>query len=117
MRGIFFRNRQKIDYNSAMLSRITIPAERIADFSRRWKLTEFALFGSVLRDDFGPDSDVDVLIQLQAGETMSIEKYVDMRDELVTMFGREVDLVEKPLLRNPYRRDEILRTREVLHAA
>ena len=70
---------------------IAIPADRIADFCRHWKLTEFSLFGSVLRDDFRPDSDVDVLIQSQQGE--------------------------KPLLRNPYRRDEILRTREVLYAA
>lgn len=95
---------------------IAIPADRIADFCRHWKLTEFSLFGSVLRDDFRPDSDVDVLIQLQQGETMSLEKFIDMRDELIAMFGREVDLVEKPLLRNPYRRDEILRTREVLYA-
>ena len=81
-------------------SRISIPPVRIADFCGRWKLAELSLFGSVLRDDFGPDSDIDVLIQLQSGETMSIEKFVDMRDELVAMFGREVDLVEKALLRN-----------------
>ena len=100
-----------------MHSVIPIPTDRIADFCRRWKLAEFSLFGSVLRDDFRPDSDIDVLIQLQPGETMSLEKFIDMRDELIAMFGREVDLVEKPLLRNPYRRDEILRTREVLYAA
>ena len=100
-----------------MAPRIAIPPDHLADFCRRWKLAEFSLFGSVLRDDFRPDSDVDVLIQLLPGEMMSIEKFMDMRDELNAMFGREVDLVEKPLLRNRFRRDEILRTRQVLHAA
>ncbi len=81
------------------------------------RIATIARYTRGTRDDFRPDSDVDVLIQLRQGETMSLEKFIDMRDELIAMFGREVDLVEKPLLRNPYRRDEILRTREVLYAA
>ena len=81
-------------------------------------MRELALFGSILRADFGPGSDVDVLIDLEAGRRLTPEEYLDMRDELSAIFeGREVDLVQKRLLKNPYRRDEILRTREVLHAA
>ena len=97
--------------------RAKISVEQIADFGRRWKLAELSLFGSILRTDFHADSDVDVLFQLLPGESMTLERFVDMRDELIAMFGREVDLVEKPLLKNRYRREEILRTREVLYAA
>lgn len=75
------------------------------------------MFGSVLRLDFRPVSDIDVLIELEAGEQMTIERFLALKDELESLFGRSVDLVEKPLLRNPYRRGEILRTREVLYAA
>ena len=100
-----------------LATKLNISTDRIASFCQRWQLDEFSLFGSILRDDFRPDSDVDVLFQLLPGEKMTLEKFVEMRDELVVMFGREVDLVEKPLLRNPYRRDEILRTREVLYVA
>jgi len=101
-----------------MTTSLPISREEIADFCHRWKLAEFSIFGSILRQDFRPDSDIDVLIQLLPGETMSIERYLSMRDELIALFGgREVDLVEKPLLRNPIRRKEILRTREVLYAA
>jgi predicted nucleotidyltransferase len=72
----------------------------------------------VLRDDFGPASDVDVLIVLTPGQILTPEKYLDMRDELSAMFGgREIDLVQKRLLKNPFRRREILTTREVLYAA
>lgn len=94
------------------------PMNRIEEFCRKYGVQEFSLFGSVLRDDFGPGSDIDVLIALKHGQTMTIEKYLDMRDELSTMFGgREVDLVQKRLLKNPFRRHEILTTREVLYAA
>ena len=91
--------------------------EKLLDFCQRHRLRELSIFGSVLRDDFRPDSDIDVLIELQPGEMMTIERFLSMRDELEALFGRPIDLVEKPLVRNPYRRSEILRTREVLYAA
>jgi predicted nucleotidyltransferase len=95
-----------------------LPIEQIEDFCRKYGVAEFSLFGSILRDDFGPDSDVDVLVALQPGREMTIESYLDMRDELSTMFeGREIDLVQKRLLTNPFRRQEILATRQVLYAA
>lgn len=103
-----------------MIKAIEISAnkDRIVDFCRRYGVEELSLFGSILRDDFSPQSDVDVLISLRAGEMMTPEKYLDMRDELSAIFdGREVDLVQKRLLKNPFRRHEILMTREVLYAA
>ena len=96
---------------------IDIPMDKIADFCRRWKVREFSLFGSVLREDFGPKSDVDVLVSFQPDSTWDLLDMVDMRDELVTLFGREVDLVEEEGLRNPFRRANILSTRQVIYAA
>ena len=96
---------------------VEIPKDKIADFCRRWQITEFALFGSVLREDFGPDSDVDVLVEFAEGAGWSLYDWVDMIEELKTLFGREVDLVSKRGLRNPFRRHAILTTREVVHAS
>jgi len=96
---------------------LNIAADRIEAFCRKWRLSELAVFGSALRSDFRPDSDVDVLVSFTPGAAMTLESYIDMRDELKGIFGREVDLVEKPLVRNPFRRHEILTTRRVLYAA
>src|SRR5438093_13084732 len=99
-------------------ARIDLPMKRIEDFCRKYGVQEFSLFGSVLREDFGAESDVDVLIAFEPDQTMTLEKYLDMRDELSAMFGgREIDLVQKRLLKNPFRRQEILTTREGLYAA
>ena len=97
--------------------RIEIPMDKIEDFCRRWKIEEFSLFGSVLREDFGADSDVDVLVSFSEDAHWSLFKLVDMIEELQKIFGRKVDLVDKDALRNPYRRHEILTTKEVIHAA
>lgn len=94
-----------------MVPNISIPMEKIEAFCRKWNVSEFALFGSVLRQDFGPDSDVDVLISLKPGGGMTIEGYIETGDELKAIFGRPVDLVEKRVVRNPFRRHEILTTR------
>jgi predicted nucleotidyltransferase len=96
---------------------INLPREMIVEFCRRWKVTEFSLFGSVLRDDFRPDSDVDVLVSLAPDAHRSLYEWVDMIEELKRIFGRKVDLVEKEALRNPFRRHHILHNREVIYAA
>ena len=96
---------------------LTVPRDAIADFCRRWRVTEFALFGSAVRDDFGPESDVDVLVRFEADAGWSLFDLVTMQDELQDLFGRKVHLVEAEGLRNPFRRDEILRTREVVYAS
>lgn len=97
--------------------RIPIDQETIAEFCRKWRITEFALFGSVLRDDFRPDSDVDVLVRLQPDHGLSLFDWVDMIEELKQMFGRNVDLVEREGLRNPFRRHSILTSKQVIYAA
>lgn len=93
-----------------------IPIRKIEEFCKRWKITEFAMFGSVLREDFSADSDVDVLVTLGPESHVSLLDWVDMQDELRAVFGREVDLVSRGGLRNPFRRKEILRMRKVIYA-
>jgi predicted nucleotidyltransferase len=96
---------------------INVPAAQVEAFCRKWRITEFALFGSVLREDFGPDSDVDVLVTFAPDHGWGLYELVDMQDELEVLFGRKVDLVMRGGLTNPFRRHEILRTRQVLYAA
>ncbi len=99
--------------------KIDIPMDKLSEFCKRWKIVELSLFGSVLRDDFGADSDVDVLVVLEpAAAHESWRHWESMIGELREMFGgRQVDLVERRRVINPYRRYEILTTREVLYAA
>ena len=91
--------------------------EAVTDFCRRRKIVEMSLFGSVLRDDFGPESDVDILVSLRKDTGLSTFDFIAIRDELSAMIGRNVDLVDEDGLRNPYRRREILRTRRVIYDA
>lgn len=96
--------------------RIAVDWERIQAFCRKWKVKELSLFGSVLRDDFRQDSDVDVLVVFEEAAPWGLWDIVDMQDELKEIFGREVDLVEKRALRNPFRKHHILKTHEVIYA-
>ena len=96
---------------------IELPLEQIKAFCTKWKVREFALFGSVLREDFRGDSDVDVLVSFHPRADWSLWDLVAMQDELKAVFGRDVDLLEKEGLQNPFRRHEILNTRRVLYAA
>jgi predicted nucleotidyltransferase len=98
-------------------AQIDIPADKLERFCHKWKIRRLSLFGSVLRDDFGPDSDVDVLVSFVPDATWDLFDLVYMRDELMSIFAREVDLVEEEGLRNPFRRQNILRTRRVIYAA
>ena len=96
---------------------IQVPSRYIAEFCARWKIREFALFGSVLRDDFSPGSDVDVLVTFDRGAAWSLLDLASMQEELSGLFGRPVGLIEEDALRNPYRRAAILRSKQVLYAA
>jgi len=100
-----------------MSVQVYIAQEKLSSFCRKWRIREFALFGSVLREDFGPGSDVDVLVTFEEGAPWNLWHIVEMKDELREIFGREVDLLEKRALRNPFRKREILRTHEVIYAA
>jgi predicted nucleotidyltransferase len=101
-------------------TRLMIPTEEISDFCQRWKITELALFGSVLRPDFGADSDVDVLVSFAPDARWSLFDLVAMESELQAILGREVDLVERTAVEqseNHIRRKRILNDMEVIHAA
>jgi uncharacterized protein len=102
---------------SILAARINVPAERIAEFCRRWKIAELSLFGSVLREDFSAASDIDVLVEFSPEAAWSLYDWVDMGEELSVLFGRRADLVSKRGLRNPYRREAILGSREIIYAA
>ena len=98
---------------------VALPMDQIAEFCRRWAVIEFALFGSVLRNDFGPDSDVDVLVTFDPQAKPTLLTLGGMLNELEAMFGRRVDLLERrgvEQMPNPYRRPEILRTARVVYA-
>ena len=96
-----------------------IPAskKRLDDFCRKWKVAELSVFGSVLRNDFRPDSDVDLLVTFAFDAQWTLYDWTEMIDELREIFGRKVDLLSLQALRNPFRRHEILKTREILYAA
>jgi predicted nucleotidyltransferase len=85
-------------------------------FCSKWGIQELSLFGSVLREDFSPQSDIDVLVTFPPEARWTLFDFVDMRAELETL-EHEVDLVSLGGLRNPFRRHEILRTRQVVYAA
>jgi len=100
--------------------RIKIPQDKIADFCRRWKISEFALLGSILREDFGPNSDIDVLITLAPDSHWGLLALVQMNRELENIFGRKVDLVSRRGIeasRNYIRRNAILKSAQVIHVA
>jgi uncharacterized protein len=105
------------EVSAAMSPHLKVDRKRIEAFCAKWKVMELAIFGSALRDDFGPDSDVDVLVDLRAGHGLTLYDWLDMIDELKAMFDRDVDLVAKGGLKNPLRRREILRTAEVVYAS
>lgn len=95
----------------------TIPMTDIAEFCQRWQICELALFGSALRDDFSPDSDVDILVTFSDASEWSLFDHVQMQQELQTLFRREVDLISRRALEhspNWIRRDEILNTAQIL---
>ncbi len=92
-----------------------VDREKVKEFCQRWKIAELSLFGSALREDFTPDSDVDVLVSFEPDIPWSLYDWMDMIEELQEIFQRKVDLVEKSGLRNPFRRNEILARRRVLY--
>jgi predicted nucleotidyltransferase len=99
---------------------IEFDRDAIEEFCRKWRIREFALFGSVLTAEFRPDSDVDVLITFEdPNQELGPwgEDWETMREELQVLFRRRVDLVEKKLVRNPFRRHHILTTLRVVYAA
>lgn len=100
--------------------RLQVTDEQLADFCLRWKITELALFGSALRDDFGPNSDVDMLVTFAPSADWSLLDHMQMEEELASLLGRKVDLVSRRAVdasENWIRRREIQRTAQVIYAS
>ena len=98
-----------------MSVRIDIPKEKIVEFCRYNRIRRLALFGSVLRDDFTPESDVDVLVEFEPGHTPGL-RFFRMEEELSELLGRKVDL-NTPAFLSPYFRQEVLKEAEALYVA
>jgi predicted nucleotidyltransferase len=106
--------------NGFVRLRIEIPRDEIVAFCRRWGVAELSLFGSALRGDFRPESDIDLLVRFVPGKEYGLLAFARMREELEAAFGRPVDLVtEKAVERseNHIKRRHIQATKVVIHAA
>ena len=95
--------------------------EKLKAFCEKWQIAELSFFGSILREDFGPQSDVDLLVSFKPGSKFTILwDHLPMSDDLKEIFNRNVDLVSKGAVvnsRNKYRRGEILNTARVAYVA
>jgi predicted nucleotidyltransferase len=96
-------------------ARITVDPVRLTDFCRRHHIRKLALFGSILRDDFRPESDVDVLVEFVPGYTPGLA-FFSMEEELSGLLGRKVDL-NTPGFLSPHFRAEVLSEGEILYVA
>ena len=100
--------------------RIDIPQDRLNAFCRMHRIRRLSVFGSALREDFRPDSDVDILISFEEGARYSLFDLVTMQDELEAILGRAVDLVEREAVEqseNYIRRRHILANEEPVYVA
>jgi len=99
---------------------IEVPKEKVADFCRRNHIRELAFFGSVLREDFAPDSDVDVLVEFETGREPGLMELVKMENELSELLGRKADMVERKAVEkseNYIRRRHVLQSLEAVYVA
>ena len=102
------------------LARLSLSQFELEAFCQRWQVLEFALFGSVLREDFRPDSDIDVLVTFFPTVHWGLTETIQMQDELESLFGREVDLIVKSAIersQNWIRKQHILESAQALYVA
>ncbi|TVU54795.1 MAG: DNA polymerase subunit beta [Arthrospira sp. PLM2.Bin9] len=103
--------------NRQIYNRLGITPEQLTEFCQRWQILELALFGSILRDDFNANSDVDILVMFQPNHSWGLE-FISMREQLSTLFNRPVDLMTKQSIVNTHnvlRRQSILNSAEVIY--
>jgi predicted nucleotidyltransferase len=98
-----------------VVGHVDLPLEEIAGICRRYQVRELSLFGSALRDDFRPDSDLDLLVEFQPNHTIGLIEYVGCQTDFENLLGRKVDLVTKGGLKR-FVKNEILRTARVIYA-
>lgn len=105
---------------SKIYDRLGITPLQLTDFCQRWQVAELSLFGSVLREDFSPDSDIDMLISYTPGAGKGLLARVRIKDELQMLCGREIDVMTKQSIeqsRNEMRRQEILGSAQIIYVA
>jgi len=103
-----------------MRIKVDVPTESISDFCRRWKVSELSVFGSVLRDDFRSDSDLDLLVSFKPDASPTLFDMVYMQKELETIFDRKIDLVTRRSVessRNTIRRKSIIESARVIYGS
>lgn len=101
---------------AAVVTQIVLPIDLIREVCQRHRVRELSIFGSVLREDFRPDSDLDVIVEFQPDARVGFIEFGKLEQELEQLFGRTVDLITKRSVR-PELRDEILGSAQVLYAA
>ena len=99
-----------------MTLQVQFDQKTLGEFCRKWRIRELSIFGSALREDFSPESDLDFLVSFDPKAPWSLFDLMEMKEDLESRLGYAVDLIEKEALRNPWRKREILSTREVLYA-
>jgi uncharacterized protein len=106
----------QLDLQTILHDRLHTTPEAISELCQRWQISEFTLFGSVLRADFRLESDIDVLITFAAQHPWNLFDFMNLQRELEDLFGRSVDLIQKKELQNPYRRENILQSSQTIYA-
>jgi uncharacterized protein len=96
---------------------ISLTINDIEDLVKKYDIKEIAIFGSSIRDDFNENSDIDLLIEFNNSENISLFDIIDIQDYFRSITKRQIDIVEPSGLKNPYRRDSILRNKEPLYVA
>ena len=103
---------ERLDRNGIKISQADIKF-----IAEKYKIKELSVVGSSIRDDFNEFSDIDLLIEFQDSKTISLYDILDIQEYFENITQRSVDIVETEGLRNPYRRNTILNTKEILYAA
>ena len=101
-----------------MKTDLALPIEQINKFCQQWHIIELSLFGSILRDDFHADSDIDILVAFAPTANWSLLDRAQMQEELETLLSKRVDLISKRAIdrsSNPIRRPEILSTSQTIY--
>ncbi len=103
-------------FPTAVKERLQASPSQIADFCQRWNIIELALFGSILREDFRPDSDIDILASFALNTSWNLFDFLQMQEQLEDMLGRDIDLTQKQQINNPFSRAEILATCHIIYS-
>lgn len=106
---------RQFESSGSLSIQINIPTQAIATFCQRYHIRELALFGSVLRDDFSPESDIDVLIEFERQARVGYLQFFQIQDELTQLLGREVDLFTPNSLK-PFARETAMQTKAIIYA-